>query len=639
MFRSNIQQYRLFIWCNVASVGILYSFISISVNNSFKDPSLVDPMISSNIYAPTVLVILFSGLFIPYTHKVFMKVRSKDYGILLTLGMTSNEVRNHVLLENMALCILFLISGLGLGTLLSLFFWVVIRYGIGIKDIPISVSMVSYKVTSLYVTGVFVLSLLVNLLGILKSTILDKIKYTQKTESGRYSSVWSCMAGLGLTIFSFMVMMLLYHNHSNIWFLSLFFCVLGSFLILFNGEALIEYYKKKNPQSYIKHLFLISDMKYYYRKNRMLFFVTTWIFFAVLFFMMFSLVTYPNFKSNAVTYHPFHMAYADVKGSYQPLKEDVIEQIAEQHSNSILRNDHVKFVRNNLYTIFDIEDINKEFMKDYTVEQGSMIYVYPYDTNDGYEHVVDGNLASIQIGSHKGTKSFTMQETLMNPLFGQINCISDRILLVNSQDYEWIVTQSDDYRINGILYLYDFADWRKSEEIIDEVSNKLQEMNGIDKGDRFYQVSSRIEAYDTALQSSNFLMFIMLYACLLLYFSALTMIHFKLKMESQDDVKKYLSLHRIGLLEDELRTMVRQKIRVIFLAPVGYAGVITIAYSYYINSTYGYGVTGIFSALLTTVVFLVIHFIVYRRYVLISYKQANARLSLSKNRTTIRTVN
>lgn len=60
MFKANIRQYRLFILCNLASVAILYSFIAISVNKSFKNPTIVDSMISSNIYAPTALVVLFS---------------------------------------------------------------------------------------------------------------------------------------------------------------------------------------------------------------------------------------------------------------------------------------------------------------------------------------------------------------------------------------------------------------------------------------------------------------------------------------------------------------------------------------------------------------------------------------------------
>ncbi|AHV99481.1 FtsX-like permease family protein [Paenibacillus sabinae] len=630
MFRANMQQYRLFILCNLASVAISYSFIAIAANKPFKDPTIVDSMVSSNIYAPTALVVLFSCLFIPYTHSVFMKVRSKEYGILLTLGMTESEARIQVLIENMVLCVLFLLSGLGVGTLLSLFFWGMIRYGIGIHGIQIKVSLVAYKVTALYVGGVFLLSLAFNLLSMLKSTILEKIKYTDKTESGGRAKVWLCAAGVGLTVASFAVMVLFYHIHSNIWFVSLLVCVLGSVLIFFNGGALIDYYKLKRPQSYLRQLFLLSDIKYYYRKNRTIFFVTSWIFFAILFFMMFSLITYPNFTHNAVTYHPYHMVYTEITGSYRPLGDKDVRQIAESHGNRVIREDSVKFVRNELYTIFDVADIDKLLAKRYSVQRGSVLYVYPYDVKDGYEHVTDGKLADLRIDSPEGARSFSIQDSVMDPLFGQINSISDRILLVNTQDYSWFTTHSDSYKIGGFLHAYNFADWRHSKDIVEEVAKKLHKQNGGDPLDRFYQVSSRTAAYRTAHQSSNFLTFVVLYACLLLYFSAIAMIHFKLKMESMSDNRRYRSLHRIGLLEDELKTMVDRKIRVIFGVPFAYAAVLTIAYSYYTNSSYGYGLIGLACGALTVSAFLLLHAAVYRRYSQSSSRQATAGISQFK---------
>ncbi|CAM4511084.1 hypothetical protein PbDSM24746_61390 [Paenibacillus macerans] len=630
MFKANIRQYRLFILCNLASVAILYSFIAISVNKSFKNPTIVDSMISSNIYAPTALVVLFSCLFIPYTHSVFMKVRSKEYGILLTLGMTENEARVQVLVENLVLCILFLVCGLGAGTLLLLLFWGFIRYGIGIHGIPITVSLSAYKLTALYAGGIFMLSLAVNLLGMLKSTILEKIKYTDKTESGGRAGGWLCTVGAGLTVASFGIMVFFYHIHSNIWFVSLLVCLLGSLLIFFNGSALIDYYKRKHPKSYLKQLFLLSDIKYYYRKNRTIFFVTSWIFFAILFFMMFSLVTYPNFTHNAVTYHPYHMVYTEIQGSYQPLGDNEVRKIAEAHDNRVVREDKIKFVRNNDYTVFDVADINKLLLKSYRVQKGSVLYVYPYDVNDGYEHVTNRNIADFRTDSSEGARTFSVQDTVTDPLLGQINSISDQVLLVNSQDYSWIAAHSDSYKIGGFLHAFDFADWRHSKGVVEDVAKKLNELNGGDPQDRFYQVSSRIAAYRTAQQSSNFLTFVVLYACLLLYLSAIAMIHFKLKMESLSDNKQYRSLHRIGLLEEELKTMIDRKIRVIFGVPFVYAAVLTIAYSYYINSSYGYGLIGLASAAVTVSAFLLLHVAVYRYYSRGSFRQAAAGISQFK---------
>ncbi len=597
------------------------SFISISKNKQFMNTSIVDPSISSNIYAPTFLLLMFTGIFIPYSQSIFIKARQRDYGILLTLGMTENEVIISVLKDHMIMCIAFLVSGLVLGTLLSLFFLSFIHYVRGIEGINITISILSYKLTTIYVSGIFVISLIVNVSRMIKSTIYDKIKYTEKTESGRHYSIILSGGGIILTIAAFITMVVYYHINSNIWFLSLLFCILGSVLIFSNGEAFIEYFQNKYYKRYLKNIFLFSDIKYHYSKNKKIYIVTTWLFFTIMFFVMFSLVTYPNFTENSITYHPFHMAYGEIKGSFEPLGNDEIELIVKNNGNSIITNDTVKFVRNNTFTLFCIDDINKIMKKSYVVKPNSFIFVYPYDLNDGYEHDINLNIPSISIDSHEGTKKLIIQETMIDPLLGEINCISDYIILVNKEDYEWIILHGVDYYLKGTLHLYNFDNWRNSNIIVNQVWSKLLEKNNVGKGDALYKISSRIEAYNTALKSSNLLLFIIVYVCLLLYFSAIIMIHFKLKMEYKDEKKKYSSLYRIGIKEIEIKKIISQKILVIFTIPFVYAIIITVAYSYYTNNTYGYGVIGILYALITSLVFFILHLIVYRLYYSTYYKK------------------
>lgn len=628
MFKADVKKYKLFILCNLFSIAILYSFISISVNKQFMNASIVDPMISSNIHAPTFLVLMFTGIFIPYSQSVFIKARQKDYGILLTLGMSENEVRNSVLIENLILCMVSLIIGLVSGTLLSLFFWGFTRNVIRIDNININISILSYKITTIYVLIIFIISLIANVCVMIKNTVYDKIKYTEKAENGGYCNIKFIFTGIVFTIAAFIVMILFYHINSNIWFISLFFCILGSALIFFNGEALIKYFENKYYKRYIKNIFLFSDIKYYYGKNKKIFFVTTWIFFGILFFIMTSLVTYPNFINNSIAYHPFHMVYTETKSDFKPLEDDEIKSIVQKNGNSIITNGTVRFVRNNSFTIFCIDDVNKILKKNYKVQSNSYIYIYPYDINDGYEHDTNSNIPNIGIDYHGGTKKFIIQGAIINPLFGQINCISNDIFLVNKEEYEWIALNSTDY-IKGTLHLYNFSNWRDSDVIVDEVWNKLLEKNNIEKGDAFYKISSRIEAYNTALKSSNFLIFNVIYACLLLYFSAIIMIHFKLKMEYKDEKRKYFSLYRIGIREIEIKKIISEKILMIYSISFVYAIITNIPYSYYTNSSYGYGIIGILYAFITSFIFLIIHLIVYKLYFSMYYKRIILELSLN----------
>ncbi len=631
MFMADIKKYRLFILCNLMSIAILYTFLSIFYNKQFRNSQIVDPMISSNIIAPTFLVVLFTCIFIPYTQRVFIKDRQKDYGILLTLGMTEKEVRNSVLVENIILCMVFLVSGLILGTFMSLFFWAFIRDVIGIDKIDITISVLSYKITIIYVIGIFVISLIVNLFAMIKSTIYEKIKYTEKAEGGKHHSMKLLLSGLIITIASFVVMILFYRINSNVWLLSLFICMFGSVLIFFNGEALIEFFQKKYYKKYLKNIFLISDIKYYYGKNKNVFLVTTWIFFTILFFIMFSLVTYPNFINNSNTYHPFHLVYPEIKDSFKPLEDDEINLIVKENGNSIILSDRVNFVRNGAFTIFSADDVNRLLKQNYQVKPNSFIFVYPYDLNDGYPHDTNLNVSNIDIDSNKAQKRFSKQDTAFNPLFGEVNCISDYIILVNKDDYEWIALYNNEHYIQGTLHLYNFDNWKSSGPIANEVWSQLIKKNKIsdNKDNKFFKVSSRIEAYNTALKSSNFIIFNMIFISLLLYFSAIIMIHFKLKMEYKAEKKKYFSLYRIGVKEIEIKKMLSDRILVIFLTPLLYAIIINIAYSYYINSSYGYGLIGILCALLTSLVFLMIHLVVYKLYIKSCYRKVVTELCLN----------
>ncbi|QOR35870.1 ABC transporter permease [Clostridium sp. 'deep sea'] len=626
MFKTDAKKYKLFILCNLCAIAILYSFTSIYVNKQFMNSSIVNPMISSNIYAPTMLVFFFTGIFITYSQSVFIKSRQKDYGILLSIGMTENEVLKSVLLENITMILLALGSGLILGTGLSLLFFSFIKYLLGFSVINITISIVSYKIIIIYVLSVFIFSIILNVIFMCKRTILDKIKYTEKAEKSSCNSIILAVLGLLFTVASIVIMIVLYQKDSNYWFLSLLTCVLGSVLIFYNGEAIIKKFQKKNNKKYLKNIFLFSDLKYYYGKNKKIYLTTTWLFFVILFLFSFSLYSYPSLTSNAITYHPYHMTYAGIDNDMQALAKNEIENIALHYGNKITAYDSVKFMRNNTFTIFDVNDINTIFNESYCIDSNTCLFVFPYDINDGYDHNTNQSMSTLRIKTNTTKKEFNITNTIVKPFFGHVNCISSYIILVNSEDYNWISKNGVDYYIKGRLQLYNFEYWRNSQNIINDVWNKLLIKNNINEDDNFFKISSLINAYKIALKSSNFLLFIVIYVCLLIYLSTVIMIYFKVEMEYEDDKKKYFSLYRLGITNKEINKMVSQKIKTIFSISFIYAIIINIGYSYLMSS-----LRSLFYALLTTLAFASIHFIVYRLCINNYYKRLEIDLGYKNN--------
>lgn len=618
---SNMKKYKLFVLCNLASIAVLYSFIAISTNKQFMNPLIVNPQISGNIYAPTFFILIFMAMFIPYSQNVLIKAGQKDHGILLSLGMEKGDGIKIIVIENLVLYIVSLILGLILGTTLSLFFWRFVRKLIGISNIDITFSISAYRITALYVSIIFAVSLIINACCIIKSTIYDKIKYTEKAESGKHYSIVFCIAGIIITIVDFIAIIISHSKNDNIWLIRIFICIVGSLLIFYNGEALIEYFKNKCHKRYLKDIFLFSDMKYYYNKNKKIFFVNTWLVFGILFVFVLSILNYPALIKDSSTYHPFHMAYCEIKGNFQALKDSEIDSIAENNSNSIITSDAVSFARNNFFTIFCVDDINRIFKTDYNVQANSFIYVHPYDINDNYEHEdIKNKINNVDIKYEEETKKFVIEDTVINPLFGQVNCVSSNILLANKEDYERISLKSTEFRIQGVLHLYNFANWRSSKPIVDEVTNRLFGKNtNIEKTDRFYQISSRIEAYNTAIQSTNFLIFIFIYVWIVLYFSYIIMIHFKLQMEYEGEKRKYFSLFRIGISEIEIKKIMSKKILVVYFIPLIYGIIISVMFCTCFFTSYGYGCIGILAAIIVSIIFSLIHAVVYKLYFMIYY--------------------
>ncbi len=101
----------------------------------------------------------------------------------------------------------------------------------------------------------------------------------------------------------------------------------GYYQIFFNGETLIDFFQKKYYNKNVKNIILISDSKYYYQKNKNIFLVTTWLFFIMLFFIIFSSATYPSFTKNSNTYYPFHLVYPEIKDSFKPLEDDSADDV------------------------------------------------------------------------------------------------------------------------------------------------------------------------------------------------------------------------------------------------------------------------------------------------------------------------
>lgn len=148
------------------------------------------------------------------------------------------------------------------------------------------------------------------------------------------------------------------------------------------------------------------------------------------------------------------------------------------------------------------------------------------------------------------------------------------------------------------------------------VQKYLMEKNHVDETEQhvYYRASSRIEAYTTAKQSAEFLMFLMFFVVVLLCGASDVMVHFKIKAEWEEEKRMLSGLYRIGVTSEEMLGMLKHKNIYYYMPQVMTGLLIGVFYNYTVNEFYGYGWKAAGYSLLVGMVFVALQFIVVTRY-------------------------
>ncbi len=578
MFRANYKRYLLYFICNTFSIVLFYCFAALFTNKSFMDTTSEISMVSSNVIAPSIMVSIFLALFVPYSHSAFQKLRRNDYGILMTLGMTEKEIFRNVLFENGMIALISIVTGLLAGTLVSMGFFSFIIHVIGIKNVTFGISFKAYLITILFYGGIFIVTVIISILKSLKMQIIDMIKERYKADKGAKSS--KIVFGIGTAILVISAVLMFVNNYIklwNMWFISMLVCCGATYLILCNAEVIVLFVSKRFKNFYMSNCLFLGDLKYRFHSTKKVTFTMIWLFVFAIFFMGLCTVTYPSMLENAVTYTPYHMVYAEIYGMNKISDYDLGE-IFESGDTKVTQQKSIEVLRG-AFNILSASKVNEVFKTDYHVAKGNFLMLYQYDLQDGYEHSFL-SVPVINIPCNDGDYPLKTAGKDIRILFGDNNALSDFTILVNDADYMQIKKASLNYKA-GNVKMFKFAQWRKSGDILDKLEQKQYKVNPTIEP-KYYKMSSRLGKYNLAKQSAIFLIFVETFVFLLFWASANIILYLKLQLEFEDEERKFMSLYKMGMREDEFRSLVNKKLGLMFLLPVFTGGIISSFYIYFV---------------------------------------------------------
>lgn len=541
MLRANFSKYRLYFLCNLFAAAVFYCFAAIFTNRSFMNGITVDSSISNNIYLPSFLSAVFLIIFLPVSCQVFLSSRKQEYGIMLSIGMSWKEVFRNMLFENMAVAVCALAAALVVGTLLSFVFFFVIVYGIGIKGVQWQLSLEPYKITVFLYVATMIITIILHAGKLSRDRIgtLLKAPFHAEKKGMFYGMLCRLLPGY---MKKHMLEWSLVRRHTREWGLRY---VLASLIIACS-------------------VMLVS--------------VCT--------------ALYPSFLHDAESYSPYDMVYSEIYGKNQVPLQNVIS-ILKEHDVTVEQVKQIPYIRTVSFNYLPVTEVNQNFGCDYQIEEGQFLNLFQYDLEDGYEHDLQPVSA---IEGNGGEKLYSVGSDV-KILFNQNHTFADRTLIVSDSDFEKLAADSQCWTGTANLFLFD--QWENAYEGICAVKEYLNSSNRVDEAEaRYYELSSKVEKYQDAEKSGQFLIFLMIFVIGLMLTAEVLLIHFRIQAEQEENGRAIHSLYMLGAAGQEILKCLKYKNRLRFLPPLVFGTVLSFVPSYYFNESYGMGIKGFFAGML-----------------------------------------
>ena len=557
MLKVGFHKYRLYFLCNLSAAALFCCFAVISTNRTFMNGSIVNSSISNNIYLPFFLSAVFLIFFLPVSCQAFLASRKQEYGVMFSLGMSRKEAFENLLFENVLISVLALAIALVAGTVLSFLFFAVIIYAIDVHGVQWQFCPEAYKLTAVLYTVVVAVSFILNA----GRLMLDKIGTLMKAQ----------------------------YRAEKIGKIGTILCRLTPNYMTFHlvGLSFVRRHKKEWGLRYLLASLMIAVS------------VTL---------AGICLTLYPAFLQDAKSYSPYDMVYSEIYGMNQVPLQDVIH-ILEKNGVAVEQIIRLPYIRDGVFNYFPATEINRDFGCDYQIQEGQFLNLFQYDLEDGYEH----NIQPVSAVTISGDRKLRSVGTDVKILFNQNPTFADKTLIINDSDFAKL--RADTPGGAGIANLFQFQNWEDSYAGVSGVKEYLHENNPLDENEQlYYEISSKVEKYQDAEKSGEFLLFLMAFVIGLIIMAAFLLIHSCIQTEKEENSRAVCSLRLLGMTDKEIVKCLCYKNFLRFIPPAVVGTILSFLPSYYLNESYGMGTNGILAGIVFGVILAIGIFVVIRRY-------------------------
>lgn len=587
--RGNWRSYSAFFLSSVFSVMIFYIYAAFIYH-----PDVVSGLIlkadkvRSGMMFCLYLIIVFSFMFILYSNSAFLKTRKQEFGLFTLFGMTRAQLRKLVVYENMAIAIMAIGTGIGLGVLFSKLFFMALG---ALLDMEESISFaVPLKAVFMTAGGFFLLFLGISIWTVIRmgrTEIIDMLGAARKPKGRLVYSRWLVLLTVACLGTGYAMATVMSSDTFVLLTLPILVTVVVGTYFLFSQFSILFIRWIQNRKSlYYKrtNMLIFAQLGYKIRDNSRILFVVSILSAVILTAMGTVYIMQIQSKEQISTGTPYSLAYVE-KGlhSEEIIDQEKLRDILKADGFSITKEAKaVGIALKQFYITFDHsdktigwenwEEINNEYSililsaTDYNklakqhgepaieAESGKLSLLYSDNFGSTYgpgtvTGVVGGEPFNMPVA---GTVDADVANTWISSNF--YTMVLDDLSFVN-------LISGIPEEEQRVFYGIELDKWEKAAPTVSKLTELVPESK---RGDIDF---TRPERYAEITTATSLTLFIGLFISLLFFIAAGSMIYFKLFTELQEDQMQFRGLIRIGMTRKEIRRIVVSQIAIVFFIP------------------------------------------------------------------------
>ncbi|HSJ38768.1 MAG TPA: ABC transporter permease [Planococcus sp. (in: firmicutes)] len=572
----NLRSYAAFFLASVVSVMVFFVYSMFIFHPLFEEEGLGTLAVRGMLIAEVVLYI-FTLFFLFYSMSAFLQARSKEFGVLVHLGMTKKQLSKMIFFEMMILGTISTAAGIAFGFTFSKFFFMIGREIMELESLPLYLSWQPFVLTIGAFASLFIIISFISVGFIRTKRVLNLLQGYWKVDELGKTSVTLSVAGIGFLVTAYTLAALV--EDDTVYLMAFIIpplATIGTYLFFTHSiHALLNLFKKKKTFFWNKtRLVSIADSSVKLKDSAQMFFIVT-IVSTIAFLTVGTLASFTSYTGDFRESNPLSLIYISFEEN--PQEDEHISLLAEELEQRGLAYDIAQLTikrqtsaaSGNEVDILQASQFNRLASRlGHEVaapEPGEGVFIpYSQESMATLEETVTDTVLS------ESGVPLLIADVYPHVMFPN-HTLNANSIIVNDQDFAAIdepLTGYTEEQSSFTYYAFDVPDWTATLGVGNSLSEKMAEAFETGNFDSIaFYFENPGEDYRWFKSSFALMLFIGVMVALVFLLAAGSFIYFKLYTGLERDRKQYALLVRLGMTEKELLKIVNRQLVPQFFLP------------------------------------------------------------------------